>query len=216
MKFRGQGDWCITRDWVRDLAATSDGFIKICGAGDSNSAPGAVAAVASASVWQNVVRRSLGGRKTWVVKAPGVGGAMISSYATDAFWGWTQVKSALAENTEVIVMAFGTNDFRVLSQQPSSILAAYQMTVTSINATGATAFVCTCPPNIAPDPIDIRSQALILSDLIRANFPAWQVVDFDTWVVSEDLVAADGVHFTNSAQVVRAAKVLEKIKLAGL
>jgi hypothetical protein len=210
VKFVGSIDHAVTRDWIVDR--TGDGFVRIAGCGDSNSDN--LTAAGSGVGWQIHAQRQLN-RKQWQVVPLGAGGAVISSYGVPAFAGWTQVHTAINHlNAEMVVLAFGTNDLGVLASFPGSIAVQYQITVASIEAAGVRALVATTPFNPSSDTAAYINAVSSLNTLLRATFPARQIVDFDSWCTAAHF-KTDIIHLNTAGQVERGNRVLAAIRRGG-
>jgi lysophospholipase L1-like esterase len=166
-------------------------------AGDSNSTP--------PTGWCDVLGAALPPDQWRMVN--------VSLWGTSAR-GWLAKQSVerlvTPHRPDVVVFALGTNDVCEASAQ-AIVDALIALARRASQSCASPAEPCprvmlaTIPPSYLPPPIDnCRSTAARVDELLRAAWPAYLLVDFDSWVTGPEWYRADGLHFGPEGQARRA------------
>jgi lysophospholipase L1-like esterase len=148
----------------------------------------------------------------WTFINHAVSGATVTRHADPRLWGDTQLDRAVpADAADAVVLAFGTNDVRG-GRMTADIVAAYEVAVTTIEATGARAFVALAPPIYPPEP-EHAGALEELNRALRATFAPARLVDFHTGMGVKDF-EPDGLHPNPGGQRKRAEAALRVLRPA--
>jgi lysophospholipase L1-like esterase len=184
--------------------ADRDGVVRLAVLGDSNSfAP-------DPDSWSWKLRATLANREPgrWQVQIYSQLGASITDNPTDsAKSGEHQIARALATSprVDVVILAFGTNDF-LYGRTAQEVVDAYAAAIQTLAHAGVQTLLAYTPPCYGGhlplpgqwptcDPAKIAAQ----NDLLDIELPDVPKVDFWSWVTPADL-KEDKVHFTAEGQ----------------
>lgn len=139
----------------------------------------------------------------------GMGGATVCTWWPPSLpWGngLFQAEQAFAEQADMVVAAFGTNDLR-FGFTPQQVVECYQAIHDAAATNGTLMLVALTPPVYPPmpDPAALNAQIDTLNTLLRARFQSFEILDFHDGFTS-DLFIADGLHLSDAGQDLRAAR----------
>lgn len=180
-----------------------DRVVRIAVLGDSNSF------ILFPHAWTLALRRHLDAKEPgrWEVRSYARPHARITEYPANPLVSAShQIQQAEAHDPppELVVLAFGTNDHRS-HRAAAEILGAYRAAARRLGA-GARVRIATTPAcwDDDCDPAAIAES----NRMLRAAWPAEELIDFDSWVVRGDLLP-DRVHFGAEGHRKRLAAVLD-------
>jgi lysophospholipase L1-like esterase len=107
---------------------------------------------------------------------------------------------------DVVILAFGTNDFLLQRRAPPEIVDGYRTAIERLEGAGARVLLAYTPPCYAGAHVGMRAvpacdrlQIKALNDLLDAEFSDVPKIDFWSWVTPADLMP-DQIHFTPHGQ----------------
>lgn len=176
-----------------------DGVYRLGCVGDSNTT---VSSSPSLRRWCEIIRDALSDPDFAVINVA-VNGATVNPnlfYPSDAT---SQMSAVLPQAPDVLVLAFGTNDF-FQGRTPQEIVDGYLLQEAAADAAGLPFYVATTPPIMQClncGPIEVGN------DMLRATF-AGRVIEFHTGFGVEQM-APDRFHVNAVGQQLRAERALE-------
>jgi len=134
------------------------------------------------------------------------GGAILHAASTSWPGGDEQLAwASAAGRSDVIVLAFGTNDLRGGSS-PRAVAHRYAALRRRAEARGAAVYVALAPPVWPPEPgaDDLNRRIAALNVLLERSWPAQRTLDFHVGFTRDDF-EKDGLHLNAAGQRKRAA-----------